>query len=753
MDVTKTQIGLLEGKSNWSTWKYKMGILLRAVKGGLDLVEGRLQLPTPVEEEASAEDQTKYKKTLTEFHQLDSHVLLIMTINMTQETLEKVMRYTSARDVWLELHRLYDGSIEDKSYDVCMQFFSYVKPADDDVTTHTSNLKNLWNSLQKEISKDRSCNCELPEILLICKILETLPADYFSFKSSWMLMSKNDRTIDNLTVQLCAFEKALSSKYESKQDVLHIERKSRNIICNYCKQKGHIVRNCTKWKADGRPPKPVKRKTYNNNVKAKNVSLLAEKTSVLSCETDQINWYVDNGATNHITNRKDLFQSFLPFDKYQDVTTANGDVVRAIGHGTIRVESYVNGKKHDFTLTEVWYIPDIRKNLFSTLAAQDKHPDSVFISKTKACFFKLFDEVWLEGSRNRLGGLYRLHIRPIKPTIPTEVNAITSENVLQLYHERFGHQNKRHIKMILKRELGINVNIDSEICEGCVYGKAHVLKFGTRDRAKAPGELLHTDVCGPFQKSMSGYRYFVLFKDDYSRYRFVYFMRHKSEVAEKLITVLAVIKTAGYGVKELLSDNGGEFDNFRVNKILNLHGIKQRLTMPYTPQQNGCSERENRTLVETARALMHAREGLFDQSFWAELINTASYILNRTSQSGVKDKVPYEVWYKKKPNISHLRVIGSTCYAHVSKKNRKKMDKKAIKGILMGYENDDGYRIWATVEKRLVRSRDVVFEELKPLQALQLYTTSTTRSASIAFTLSSTSTTFKRRSSITDTIS
>lgn len=55
---------------------------------------------------------------------------------------------------------------------------------------------------------------------------------------------------------------------------------------------------------------------------------------------------------------------------------------------------------------------------------------------------------------------------------------------------------------------------------------------------------------------------------------------------------------------------------------------------------------------------------------------------------------PYEIWYSKKPRIHHLRIIGSTCYAHVLKVTRKKLDKKAVKSVLIGYNNEEGYRVW-----------------------------------------------------------
>ncbi|KAG5878937.1 hypothetical protein JTB14_005990 [Gonioctena quinquepunctata] len=135
MEASKVQIGLLKGKSNWSTWKYKLCILLRGVRGGLEVLEGKLQAPKPLVENASQDEKSRYDKNLADFNQADSSALLILTVNMTKETLEKVMRFSTTRDMWLELHRLFDGNAENKTYDVCMQFFSYVKQADEDIAT------------------------------------------------------------------------------------------------------------------------------------------------------------------------------------------------------------------------------------------------------------------------------------------------------------------------------------------------------------------------------------------------------------------------------------------------------------------------------------------------------------------------------------------------------------------------------------------------------------------------------------------
>ena len=280
----------------------------------------------------------------------------------------------------------------------------------------------------------------------------------------------------------------------------------------------------------------------------------------------------------------------------------------------------------------------------------------------------------LVGVREQNGGLFKLVASTVPPTKP-EVNMISENDIIQLYHERMGHQNKRHVSEVIEREFGIKAPVIHDTCEGCMYGKSHKRKFGTRKNATAAGQLIHADVCGPIEVSSArGYRYFVLFKDDYSKYRHVYFMKEKSEVASKLQQMLAETATTGHTVKELLSDNGLEFNNEAVRKTLNQYGIRQRLVTPYVPQQNGSAEREMRTIVEAARTMLHGHVE-FPKILWAEMVSTATYILNRTGVSSVEAKSPFEVWFGEKPAIKHLRVIGTQCYAHVPEQKRKKLDK------------------------------------------------------------------------------
>jgi hypothetical protein len=114
--------------------------------------------------------------------------------------------------------------------------------------------------------------------------------------------------------------------------------------------------------------------------------------------------------------------------------------------------------------------------------------------------------------------------------------------------------------------------------------------------------------------------------------------------------------------------------------------------------------------MEMARSMMKDK-GL-PNTFWAEAVYTAVYILNRCPTRAVQDKTPIEIWCGKKPSAKHLRVFGSICYIHVPIQKRHKLEDKTTKGIFLGYSTQSkGYRIYNLQTKKLDVSRDVEVDE------------------------------------------
>ena len=143
---------------------------------------------------------------------------------------------------------------------------------------------------------------------------------------------------------------------------------------------------------------------------------------------------------------------------------------------------------------------------------------------------------------------------------------------------------------------------------------------------------------------------------------------------------------------------------------LKKEGVRHDLTVPKTPEQNGVAERMNRTLVEGFRAML--ADARLPHCFWAEAFSTAVYLRNRSPAMAVKGMTPFEAWTGEKPNVGHLRVFRCVAYAHVAKDDRKKLDVKSRKCILLGYGTETkGYRLYDLRHAKVLYSRDVIFNE------------------------------------------
>ena len=145
---------------------------------------------------------------------------------------------------------------------------------------------------------------------------------------------------------------------------------------------------------------------------------------------------------------------------------------------------------------------------------------------------------------------------------------------------------------------------------------------GQAERASDLLALIHTDVCGPMSTTArGGFQYFITFTDDYSRYGYIYLMRHKSESFEKFKEFQHEVQNQlGKTIEYLRSDRGGEYLSHEFGDHLKKCGIVPQLTPPGTPQWNGVSERRNRTLLDMARLMMSQSD--LPLQFWGYALET-----------------------------------------------------------------------------------------------------------------------------------
>src|SRR3982751_675257 len=120
------------------------------------------------------------------------------------------------------------------------------------------------------------------------------------------------------------------------------------------------------------------------------------------------------------------------------------------------------------------------------------------------------------------------------------------------------------------------------------------------ERANYILEIIHTDVCGPMSvDTRGGYRYFLTFTDDLSRYGYIYLMKNKFETFEKFKEFQSEVENhRKKKIKFLRSNRGGEYLSYEFGLHLKQCEIVSLLTPPGTPQRNGVSKRRNHTLLD-----------------------------------------------------------------------------------------------------------------------------------------------------------
>ena len=96
----------------------------------------------------------------------------------------------------------------------------------------------------------------------------------------------------------------------------------------------------------------------------------------------------------------------------------------------------------------------------------------------------------------------------------------------------------------------------------CIRDSRKPIPSSTKSRAPEKLGRVFVYLSGPKRTpSLLGKRYVMLVKDDFSRYAWVYFLKHKSDAADAFRKFLADVRADGVPskVEIVRSDNGGEF--------------------------------------------------------------------------------------------------------------------------------------------------------------------------------------------------
>ena len=293
--------------------------------------------------------------------------------------------------------------------------------------------------------------------------------------------------------------------------------------CFYCKGTGHWKRNCPKYLADKKDGKVNKGIC---DIHVIDVYLTNARSST---------WVFDTGSVANICNSKQGLRNKRALAK-DEVTmrVGNGSKVDVIAVGTLPLH-LPSGLVLD--LNNCYLVPALSMNIISgSCLMRDGYS---FKSENNGCSIYMSNIFY--GHAPLKSGLFLLNLDSSDThihNVEAKRCRVDNDSATYLWHCRLGHIGIKRMKKL--HTDGLLESLDYEslgTCEPCLMGKMTKTPFsGTMKQATDLLEIIHTDVCGPMNvEARGGYRYFLTFTDDLSRYGYIYLMKQKSETFEKFI--------------------------------------------------------------------------------------------------------------------------------------------------------------------------------------------------------------------------
>lgn len=646
---------------------------------------------------------------------------LIMTIDPSLFVHVKSVK--TAKELWKKLQQLFDDNGFSRRINLLRNLISIRL---ENCRSMTSYVTQIIDTAQKLSGTGFEINDQWTGSLLLAGLPERFSPMIMAIEHSGINITTDsiksklldmESTIEERDEVGGAFAARSNSKYKknkmaprknvnvgSTADPSKSNVKEKTVTCYRCKQKGHYRNQCTNNENNASNFKEKSRMQSN-----------AFSAVFLSGNFNKNAWYIDSGASVHLTANESWVKN-ASYDQKQEIIVANSEKLSVLCSGDVKITTTAGDIDYDITVEDVYCVPSLATNLLS-VSQLIRKGNKVSFSDSSCSIYNKNNE--LVATALLENGVYKVNLQNQEHLAASVVSGVT-------WHRRLGHINKDYLNQMKTAVQGMSfdekVNIGKSSCATCCEGKQCRLPFkSTSQRSSDLLDIVHTDICGPMENvSIGGSRYFLLFVDDCSRMVFVYFLKHKNEALKCFKEFKAQVENqTKKTIKVLRSDNGLEYCNKEFDNYLKGAGIIHQKTNPYTPQQNGLCERFNRTIVEKARCLLF--DANLGKEFWGEATNTAVYLQNRSVAAALSNKTPYEIWTGCQPDISHIRIFGSTAMVHVAKEKRKKWDKKSEKCILLGHsENTKGYRLYNPETKTILTSRDVVIIEQESKSECQM---------------------------------
>jgi hypothetical protein len=415
-------------------------------------------------------------------------------------------------------------------------------------------------------------------------------------------------------------------------------------------------------------------------------------------------WYTDTGAIDHITSDLDRLTFHELYHNNDQVQVGNSSGMRIMHTG----HSSINTADRPLVLRNILHVPEIAKHL---LSVHKFFCDNDVFFEYHPWHFSIKDR---QPRKSLLDGRCELGLYPIKAQdLLALKRALVARSIsYSQWHACLGHPSPQVVRSILHlNKIPCPRESVSLVCDACQLAKRHQLPYASLvHHSSSPLELIFSNVWGPAPCSIGGYKYYISFLDDFSKFSWIYLMHDRSEAP----LIFMQFKTHGVHlldttIKCVQSDWGGEYQKMH-NTFFRSMGIAHRVSYPHTHQQNGSAERKHRHIVETGLALFaHAHIPI---KFWDDAFLIATFLINHMPARVLDNTSPIERLLHTPPNYSMMRVFGCACWPHLRAYNKHKLSFHSKECVFLGYSSlHKRYKCLDQESGRVYVSRDVIFDE------------------------------------------
>jgi hypothetical protein len=291
--------------------------------------------------------------------------------------------------------------------------------------------------------------------------------------------------------------------------------------------------------------------------------------------------------------------------------------MKAIKVGSLKCHVIqLNGYSVDVALKEVKYVPELWVNWFSISKALkngfDLSNKGLMISLKKGSVSVTFDRV----IKTVNGSISRIKMTTYDPSVAYlakgSLTAIKEIDVKK-FHEMIGHCGVDRLKKTANIH-GLKLKGEFKVCEDFELTKARQRNVNKdwKSASQVPGKRVYLDISSIKGESYGGSCFWALVVDDHTDYCWSLFLKAKSDLKGKFLTLLTDLKISGFVVNFIQCNDSGEnkalFDECRCKG----YNVKFEFSGPGTPQRNGKVERKFQTFFGRIKAIPNS-SGVKDQ--------------------------------------------------------------------------------------------------------------------------------------------